>query len=66
MDIRNIALVRATNIIPFDSIVHPISNVPYLRKERGNHNKNYDNMLIYFCPKRDRPLLILIRKVYLL
>ena len=35
MDIRNIALVRATNIIPFDSIVHPISNVPYLRKERG-------------------------------
>ena len=35
MDIKNIALVRATNIIPFDSIVHPISNVPYLRKERG-------------------------------
>lgn len=35
MDINNIALVRATNIIPFDGIVHPISEVPYLHKERG-------------------------------
>ena len=35
MDIRNIALVRATNIIPFDGIVRPISEVPYLRIERG-------------------------------
>lgn len=35
MDIKNIALVRATNIIPFDGIVRPISEVPYLHKERG-------------------------------
>ena len=35
MDIKNIALVRATNIIPFDGIVHPISEVAYLKKERG-------------------------------
>ena len=32
MNIHNIALVRATNIIPFDGIVKPISNVPYLCK----------------------------------
>lgn len=32
MDINNIALVRSTNIIPFDGIVKPISNVPYLCK----------------------------------
>ncbi len=32
MDINNIALVRATNIIPFDGIIKPISNVPYLCK----------------------------------
>ena len=31
MDINNIALVRATNIIPFDGIVRPISEVPYLK-----------------------------------
>ncbi len=35
MDIKNIALVRATNIIPFDGIVHPISNTPYLYKAIG-------------------------------
>ena len=35
MNIQNIALVRATNVIPFDGVVHPISEVPYLRKERG-------------------------------
>ena len=35
MDIKNIALVRATNIIPLDGIVHPISEIPYLKKERG-------------------------------
>ena len=32
MNINNIALVRATNIIPFDGIMKPISNVPYLCK----------------------------------
>lgn len=32
MDISNIALVRATDVIPFDGIVKPISEVPYLKK----------------------------------
>ena len=35
MDIRNIALVRATNVIPVDGVVRPISEVPYLHKEKG-------------------------------
>lgn len=35
MDIKNIALVRATNVIPFDGVVHPISETPYLKKEKG-------------------------------
>lgn len=35
MNIKNIALVRATNIIPFDGIVHPVSEVPYIKKEKG-------------------------------
>lgn len=35
MDIKNIALVRATNVIPVDGIVRPISEVPYLHKEEG-------------------------------
>ncbi len=35
MDINNIALVRATNVIPFDGIVKPLSNVPYLCKNTG-------------------------------
>lgn len=32
MNIDNIALVRATNVIPFDGVVRPISNSPYLCK----------------------------------
>lgn len=32
MDVNNIALVRATNVIPFDGIVKPVSEVPYLKK----------------------------------
>lgn len=35
MNIENIAIVRATNVIPFDGIVYPLSEVPYLRKEKG-------------------------------
>lgn len=31
MNVNNIALVRATNIIPFDGIVRPVSEVPYLK-----------------------------------
>ena len=34
MDIKNIGLVRATNVIPVDGVVRPISAVPYLRKEK--------------------------------
>ena len=35
MDINNIALVRATNIIPYEGMVRPLSNVPYLCKRVG-------------------------------
>lgn len=35
MDINNIALVRATDVIPFDGVVRPVSEVPYLIKESG-------------------------------
>lgn len=33
MTINNIALVRATDIIPFDGIMHPISETQYLKKD---------------------------------
>lgn len=35
MNINNIAIVRATNVIPFDGVVRPVSEVPYLKKEQG-------------------------------
>lgn len=35
MNIKNIAIVRATNVIPFDGTVYPLSEVPYLKKENG-------------------------------
>ena len=35
MNIDNIAIVRATNVIPFDGVVRPLSNVPYLCKSIG-------------------------------
>ena len=35
MNVENIALVRATNIIPTDGVVRPVSEVPYLQKEKG-------------------------------
>ena len=35
MEIKNIALVRATNVIPVDGVVRPLSAVSYLRKEKG-------------------------------
>ena len=35
MDIHNIALVRATNVIPFDGVVHPVKDVPFIKKETG-------------------------------
>ena len=35
MNMNNIAIVRATNVIPFDGVVRPLSNVPYLRKNIG-------------------------------
>ena len=36
MDIKNIALVRATNVIPFDGVVRPVSEEPYLEPEKGS------------------------------
>ena len=35
MNINNIAIVRATNIIPYDGVVRPLSNVSYLCKNIG-------------------------------
>ena len=35
MNINNIALVRATNVIPFEGEVRPVSEVTYLQKEKG-------------------------------
>lgn len=35
MNLKNVAAVRATNIIPFDGIIKPLSNVPYLHKVIG-------------------------------
>lgn len=35
MNMNNIAIVRATNVIPFDGVVRPLSNVPYLCKNIG-------------------------------
>lgn len=35
MNVNNIALVRATDIIPFDGLVKPISEVPYLKENTG-------------------------------
>ena len=37
MNIENVVLIRATNVIPFDGIVHPISKTPYLKKENGTN-----------------------------
>ena len=36
MNIENIALVRATDFIPFDGILRPLANVPYLCKKSGS------------------------------
>lgn len=36
MDIHNIALVRATNVIPFDGTVHPVKDTPFIKKESGS------------------------------
>lgn len=35
MNIRNIAAVRATNVIPFDGVVHPVKDEPFIKKENG-------------------------------
>ena len=41
---KKIAMVRATNIIPVDGVVRPISNVQYIKKEYGSsfYYKLYD------------------------
>lgn len=36
MNMNQIALVRATNIIPFDGVIKPLSNVPYLCKNSND------------------------------
>lgn len=36
MDINQFAIVRAINIIPFDGIVKPISQVPYVKKDANS------------------------------
>lgn len=46
MTINNIALVRATNVIPMDGIIKPISNVPYLCKKTGNEFSSKMNDLL--------------------
>ncbi|MBQ9833753.1 MAG: hypothetical protein IJO33_01010 [Bacilli bacterium] len=35
MNMDNIAIVRATNVVPFNGVVRPLSNVPYLCKNIG-------------------------------
>ena len=40
MNIDNIALVRATNVIPFDGVMRPISETPYLKR---NFNLAYSS-----------------------
>ena len=35
MDIHNIAMVRATNAIPFDGKVHPVKDTNFIKKESG-------------------------------
>lgn len=40
MDIKNIAMVRATNIIPFDGYVKPLSEVAYIKKDTCNNLSN--------------------------
>ena len=40
MNIENIALVRATNIIPFEGVIRPLSNEKYLCKILGGEFQN--------------------------
>ncbi len=35
MDIHNIALVRATDVIPFDGMVYPVKDKQFIKKETG-------------------------------
>ena len=35
MDIHNIALVRATDVIPFDGVVYPVKDKQFIKKETG-------------------------------
>lgn len=56
MDINNIALVRATNIIPFNGIISPISNDRYLCKTLGGEFSSMISSLLdelEILPKQD-------------
>ena len=36
MDKYNIAIVRATEAIPFDGVVRPVKDVPFIKKETSS------------------------------
>ena len=36
MDIHNVAIVRATEAIPFDGVVRPVKDVTFIKKEMGS------------------------------
>ena len=36
MDIHNVAIVRATDVIPFDGVVRPVKDVSFIKKEMGS------------------------------
>lgn len=46
MNILNIALIRATNVIPFDGVIHPVSNSRYLTKKLGGEFQNAISKLL--------------------
>lgn len=55
MDIDNIALVRATDFIPFDGIIRPLANVPYLCKKSGSELSFKINDLLRECNITEPP-----------
>lgn len=66
MDIHNIALVRATNVIPFDGVVRPVKDVQFIKKETGTvfsgemfsllRRKGLLNFMDWEAPEEERQL----------
>lgn len=66
MDIHNIALVRATNVIPVDGVVRPVKDVPFIKKETGTvfsgelfsllRRKGVLNPIDWEAPEQERQL----------